>query len=408
MVFYNIGIFLYGTGIRVAGLFSEKAREWVRGRRGIFDRLLASFGPHDRVIWVHCASLGEFEQGRPVIERLREGFPGHRILLTFFSPSGYTIRRDYEGADAVFYLPLDTAGNVRRFLDAVRPEAAVFVKYEFWLNYLRELRRRGIRTYIVSAIFRPDSVFFRPYGGSFRKALGTFDTVFVQNKTSKELLDGIGVRNVVVSGDTRFDRVAAIPRTAPEVPVARNFSRGHTVLVAGSTWPEDEQLLLEFLARRPEVKIILAPHEIDHARINGLVANAGAVRFTECGEETDFAGKRILVVDCIGMLSALYRYGKYAFIGGGFGAGIHNTLEAATFGLPVAFGPNFRKFREARQLIELGAARSVGSPLDLENWYASLESDPAAYTAAKSRALDYIASNKGATDKILVNFKVNK
>ncbi|MCD8073171.1 MAG: 3-deoxy-D-manno-octulosonic acid transferase, partial [Alistipes sp.] len=371
MFFYNIGIHFYGLAIRIASIFNRKAALWIAGRRNIFSRLAAAFSPGDKVIWMHCASLGEFEQGRPVLERLKKQYPDRKILLTFFSPSGYTVRKNYEGADAVFYLPLDTPRNVRRLLDAVDPEAAIFVKYEFWLNFLRELKRRNVPTYIVSAIFRKNSVFFRPYGGIFRKGLASFDTIFVQNETSKQLLAAIGVGNVVVSGDTRFDRVAAIPDTAPVVPLAARFADGDKVLIAGSTWPRDEELILEFMAAHPRVKVILAPHEINPVRIERIANDPAnrAVRFTAGDAQTRIKEARLLIIDTIGLLSALYRYGTYAYIGGGFGAGIHNTLEAATFGLPVAFGPNYGKFREARQLLELGAARSVSSFEELNRWY---------------------------------------
>ncbi|MCC8035790.1 MAG: 3-deoxy-D-manno-octulosonic acid transferase [Rikenellaceae bacterium] len=403
MFFYNIGIFLYGFAIRLAAHFNGKAAQWVSGRRDMFPGLAAAFSKGDKVIWMHCASLGEFEQGRPVLERLRSLYPQRKILLTFFSPSGYNIRKDYPGADAVFYLPLDTPRNVRRFLDAVDCQVAIFVKYEFWLNYLRELGRRNIRTYIVSAIFRENSVFFRPYGGIFRRGLASFDTIFVQNVTSRELLAGIGIDNVIVSGDTRFDRVAAIPDTASALPLAARFAAGSKVLVAGSTWPRDEELILEFMSAYPDVKVILAPHEPDSTRIGQMINDPalGAVRFTAGEDQPGVDSAKLLIIDTIGLLSALYRYGKYAYIGGGFGAGIHNTLEAAVFGLPVAFGPNYGKFREARQLIELGAARSVSGLAELEGWYTCLEDSPVEYAGAKAKALSYIYANKGATDTIV-------
>lgn len=400
---YNTGIRLYGLAIRMAGPFSEKAGEWTKGRRGWRDRMAGLFPEGARVIWVHCASLGEFEQGRPVIERIRKEHPEYKILLTFFSPSGYRVRKNYEYADAVEYLPPDTPFNVRHFLDAVRPEIAVFVKYEFWLNYLFELGRRNVRTYIVSAIFRPDSVFFRPYGGIFRRALKTFYTIFVQNVRSSELLSGIGINKVVVAGDTRFDRVAAIPGNVPPVPVAERFAHGSDVLVAGSTWPADENLLLKLTAERPALKLIVAPHEIEPERIENLIALSGrrGIRLSDCGPETPMEDYSLLVVDTIGLLSSIYRYGMYGYIGGGFGAGIHNTLEAATFGLPVAFGPHYRKFREATELIALGAATCVADGLQLLAWLDNLAGNPRTYAAAKAKALSYIAANKGATDIIV-------
>ncbi|MCD8101946.1 MAG: 3-deoxy-D-manno-octulosonic acid transferase [Alistipes sp.] len=404
MLLYNIGIRFYGLAIRLAAPFNEKAREWVKGRKGWRKKLSGLFTGSDKVVWMHCASLGEFEQGRPVLERIRADHPEYKILLTFFSPSGYRIRKDYEHADAVAYLPLDTPGNVRRFLDAVRPEIAVFVKYEFWLNYLRELGRRCVPTHIVSAIFRQDSVFFRPYGGVFRKALGTFSTIFVQNRESEALLGKIGIDNVVVSGDTRFDRVAAIPENAVDIPVVARFADGtEEVLVAGSTWPQDEEIITSLLLERPHLKVIMAPHEIVPERIDRFISAFAdeAVRYSDCDGGTVMSRYRVLVIDAIGLLSSVYRYGKYAYIGGGFGVGIHNTLEAATYGLPVAFGPNYSKFREAKELIALGAAASVSNIGELTGWYDNLAGNPRIYADAKAKALSYIAANKGATDKII-------
>lgn len=403
MFLYNTGIRLYGLAVRMASPVSRKAKEWVKGRKGWRDSIRGLFSEGDRVIWVHCASLGEFEQGRPVIERIRKEHPEYKILLTFFSPSGYRIRKDYGNADAVMYLPADTPSNVRFFLDAVKPETAIFVKYEFWLNYLRELGSRDIRTYIVSAIFRADSVFFRSYGGIFRRGLGAFTTIFVQNEGSAKLLRGIGVSNVTVSGDTRFDRVASISDTAKDIPAAEKFSHGSEVLVAGSTWPEDEELLTVFMTAHPHLKYIIVPHEIDRDRIDKFVAESPlrAVKLSEWEASPDGEDFRVLLVDSVGLLSSLYRYGKYSYIGGGFGIGIHNTLEAATFGLPVAFGPNYGKFREARELVNLGCAAPVKTAAELSDWYDRLSANPRVYAEAKARALSYVAANRGATDTIM-------
>lgn len=385
----------------MASPFNKKAGAWVRGRKKLLDGLRNEM-TDGRTVWIHAASLGEFEQGRPVIEAVREQYPQYRILLTFFSPSGYEIRRNYKGADWVFYLPADTPRNVRRFLDAVRPEVAIFIKYEFWLNYLAELSRRGIKTYIISAIFRSDSIFFRPAGAPFRRALRGFDRLFVQDADSLRLLDGIGIRNVSVAGDTRFDRVAKIAGGAERLPIVEDFIGGSKVFVAGSTWEPDEDILIRFINAHPEMKFIVAPHEMDERRIGRLLAEVegGAVRYTEYEKRAGAAGCRLLVVDVIGILSSVYSYGSYGYIGGGFGVGIHNTLEAAAFGVPVAFGPNYRKFREAVELIEAGAARSISSYEELASWFGEL-SEEGRYSAASSAAGEYVRSRCGATDIIL-------
>lgn len=401
MWWYNLGIHLYTCGIKLASRFNEKAALWVRGRRDLLGQLHRSVSG-ERIIWIHAASLGEFEQGRPVMEAIREQYPLYRILLTFFSPSGYEIRRNYQGADWVFYLPADTPRNVRRFLDAVRPQAAIFIKYEFWLNYLSELAERGVPTYIISAVFRRDSVFFRPYGKIFRRALGTFRRIFVQDEDSRRLLAGIGMRNVSVAGDTRFDRVAKIASGAKDLPVIADFAGRGQVLVAGSTWEPDEELLVRLINDNPSVKFIVAPHEMDEKRIVRLMESVqgGVVRYTEYEKSAAGSECRLLVVDTIGILSSVYGYGSYAYIGGGFGVGIHNTLEAAAFGIPVAFGPNYGKFREAAELIEAGAARSVSSYPELASWLKELEAK-GAYDSASSAADGYVHSRCGATDVIL-------
>ncbi len=316
MWIYNFGLFLYACIVRLAALRHRKAKLWVEGRRDLFRRLAEAVGPGERIVWVHVASLGEFEQGRPIIERLRREHPEYKILVTFFSPSGYEIRKNYPGADYIFYLPIDTPKNARRFLDIVRPEIAVFVKYEFWLNLLGGLRRRGVRTYIVSAIFRPDSIFFRPYGGLWRQALESFDVMFVQNEESKRLLAGLGFDNVVVAGDTRFDRVAEIAAAAREVPLVERFRGDGRLFVAGSTWGPDEELLVRLMNDWPDVRFVVAPHEMDEGRIRRLMnaTQGGAVRYTRCTEETDFTHCRLLVLDTVGLLSSVYGYASWSYI----------------------------------------------------------------------------------------------
>lgn len=399
MLIYNLAIVLYEYILAIVALWNRKARLWCEGRKGIFQRMQQAIAAEDRVVWMHVASLGEFEQGRPILEAIREQYPDRKILLTFFSPSGYEIRKNYAGADYIFYLPSDTPSNVRRFLDIAHPEVAIFVKYEFWLNYLTQLKRRGVRSYLVSAIFRPDAIFFRSVGGMWRKALDAFDQMFVQNDESRELLHSIGFDNVIVAGDTRFDRVAAIARAAKPVDVVARFKGEDRLFVAGSTWGPDEEILLELVNENPDIKFVIAPHEMDDSRIAKIIATTrgGAVRYTQCSEQSDFSGVQVLVLDTIGILSSVYGYALWSYIGGGFGVGIHNTLEAATFGLPIAFGPNYHKFKEARDMVALGAAASVGSADELKSWFRSLRDDEQLLAKVSATAKDYTAKNQGAT-----------
>lgn len=403
MWFYDLIMSLYAGIIRLVGLRYEKARLWSEGRRDLFSRMREKIDPRERIIWLHVASLGEFEQGRPLIEALRESHPEYRILLTFFSPSGYEIRKNYAGADYIFYLPIDTRKQVRQFLDIAHPELVIFVKYEFWLNFLTELRRRRIRTFVVSAIFRRNSVFFRFYGGLWRKALKTFEVLFVQNEESKSLLAELGYPNTVVAGDTRFDRVAKIAREAKQVPMIERFKGDKQLFIAGSTWGPDEELLLPLMNDNPELKFVIAPHEMDEGRIERLMreTRGGAVRYTQCDDKTSFEGKQLLILDTVGLLASAYGYASWGYIGGGFGVGIHNTLEAATFGLPIAFGPKYEKFKEARDLVAIGAARSITTYEELKAWFAPLRDDEKHLTEASRLARDYTLSHQGATETIL-------
>ena len=403
MWIYNFGLTLYVWAIRLVAPRHQKARLWLEGRRNLYRRMAETIDPAARTIWIHVASLGEFEQGRPIIERLRHEHPEFKILVTFFSPSGYEIRKNYRGADYIFYLPIDTPGHARRFLDAARPEIAIFVKYEFWLNLLGELRRRKIRTYIVSAIFRRNSIFFRPYGGLWRQALETFDTIFVQNEESKQLLAGLGFDNVLVAGDTRFDRVAEIAAAAKRLDLIERFKGDKRLFVAGSTWGPDEELLIRLMNENPDVKFIVAPHEMDESRIARLMneTRGGALRYTHCTPNTAFGSRQLLVLDTVGILSSVYGYATWSYIGGGFGVGIHNTLEAATFGLPVAFGPNYRKFKEARDLVTLGAARSVSNYEELQRWFVPLRDNEEHLQKTSRIAKDYTTRHQGATGIIV-------
>ena len=403
MWLYNIAIAAYASLIRLISPWNEKARQWSEGRKGIFERMRQTI-KGERVVWVHSASLGEFEQGRPIIEYIRANYPEYKILLTFFSPSGYEIRKNYEGADYIFYLPADTKANVRKFLDIVKPEVAIFVKYEFWLNMLSELRRRKVRTYVVSAIFRQNSIFFRPYGSMWCRALETFDTIFVQDEASQRLLATIGFDNVVVAGDTRFDRVAQIASMAKRVDVIEEFKGESPLFVAGSTWGPDEEILLPLINENPQIKFVIAPHEMEEERINHILKSVqgGAVRYTQ-REGVDLAAQQVLVLDTIGILSSVYGSATWAYIGGGFGVGIHNTLEAATFGLPIAFGTNYAKFKEAVDMVSLGAATSVDGAEALKAWFAPLRDDAESLVLASRAAKEYTVRHQGATQCIVKN-----
>lgn len=403
MWLYNLGLTLYVWIIRLIAPKHPKAKLWIEGRKDLFKRIAEAVSPNDRIVWVHVASLGEFEQGRPIIEEIRKSYPEYKILLTFFSPSGYEIRKNYAGADYIFYLPIDTPRNARRFLDAAHPEIAIFVKYEFWLNLLSELRRRKIRTYVVSALFRRNSVFFRPYGGMWRQALESFDAMFVQNEESKTLLAELGFDNVLIAGDTRFDRVAEIAAAAKRIELVERFKGNDRLFVAGSTWGPDEELLIHLMNDNPGIRFVVAPHEMDQGRIAKLIAGVkgGAIRYTQCDAGTTFEDKQLLVLDTMGMLSSVYGYATWSYIGGGFGVGIHNTLEAATFGLPVAFGPNYEKFKEARDMVTLGAARSVSNYEQLQAWFAPLRDDEEFLLKTNRIAKDYTTRHQGATGIIV-------
>ena len=403
MGLYNTGIAMYDFAIGIAARRNRKAALWKEGRRGIFDRMQQAIAADDRVVWVHAASLGEFEQGRPIIEMIRQRYPDRKILLTFFSPSGYEIRKNYDKADYIFYLPSDRPANVRRFLDIAHPEAAIIIKYEFWLNYLGELRRRRIPTYLVSSIFRRDSVFFRFYGGKWRRALSTFERMFVQNEESRELLAELGYDNAVVAGDTRFDRVADIARAAKRIPLIEAFKGESRLFVAGSTWGPDEEILQQLINRNPSIRFVIAPHEMDEQRIRRIIDNTtgGAIRYTQCNGTNDPGTAQVLILDTVGLLSSVYGYASWAYIGGGFGVGIHNTLEAATFGLPIAFGPKYMKFKEARDMIALGAARSISSFEQLDEWFAPLRDNEEERLRVSRLAADYTLSNCGATEMIV-------
>jgi 3-deoxy-D-manno-octulosonic-acid transferase len=405
---YNLAIYFYVAAIRLASLFNHKAKLWVAGRKNIFEKLQKEITPGAKYAWFHAASLGEFEQGRPVIEAFRQQHPDYKIMLTFFSPSGYEIRKNYAGADHVFYLPADTSRNARRFIEIVQPKLVIFIKYEYWYNYLSLLKKKNIPLYLTSAIFRPSQPFFKWYGRRYRKMLSFFEHLFVQDDASVELLRQAGTTHATKSGDTRFDRVADIVKQAKPISLAESFSNGHFTFVAGSTWEPDEEILIEYInSSSAEVRFIIAPHEIYESGLQRIETKIKdkVIRFSQANPENTSSAK-VLLIDSIGMLSSLYRYGKIAYIGGGFGKGIHNILEAATFGLPVAFGPNFQKFREARELVELGGATSISNSATLKIYFDELLNNSSKLSLASKICASFVENNKGATAIILNNISI--
>lgn len=401
-ILYDIGIRLYWLMAWVISPWNRKAKLWVHGRKGWYEELSSGFDPGDRVTWFHCASLGEFEQGRPIIEASRVRFPGTKILLTFFSPSGFEKRKNFAGADHVMYLPLDTRKNARRMLESLQPERAIFIKYEFWYHFLQELRRRNIPAYLASANFRSDQIFFRWYGQWYRSFLKCFAHIFVQKENSRDLLMGIGYLNVSVAGDTRFDRVRELPRSPYKHEALEGFCSGSQVIVAGSTWEKDEQILSRAYSElSPELRWIIAPHELSESHLNSLLKRfPGSLLFTEIESKVP-SGTRAIVVDTIGQLSYLYRFGNLAYIGGGFGKGIHNILEAATYGLPVIFGPAYSKFAEAVELTELGAAFPVADAEALLFTIRQQLENPELLKTTSLMAENFVHERVGATSRIL-------
>ncbi len=404
LLFYKTGIFFYSLLIRMASVFNTKARQFVKGRKNWKEILSKKVDRNARYIWFHCASLGEFEQGRPVMEEIKNRFPEYKIILTFFSPSGYEIRKNYNLADIVVYLPVDTQKNAQAFVEIVNPEKVFFVKYEFWYYYISELKRKNIPLYIISAIFRENQHFFKntPWGKWYRKMLFRVEHLFVQNDTSARLLASVGIRNYSVSGDTRFDRVAAIAEGSKNIPVVEKFRANQPLVVAGSTWKPDEELLAAFINQNPEIKFIIAPHEVSAANMNRLIQllKNPSVLFSTI-KEPEAGRYQTLIIDSVGILSSLYRYGSFAYIGGGFGVGIHNILEAATFGLPVIFGPNYKKFKEAVDLKSLGGAFPIADFDELEAVFNSLLHSPSELENASLMNKKYVAKNVGSTKLII-------
>ena len=418
---YNIVIYFVLWGIAIASLFNEKVRKMWRGEREAFKILKQKVDPNAKYIWFHAASLGEFEQGRPLMERIRKDYPQYKILLTFYSPSGYEVRKNYEGADIICYMPVDTRLNAIRFLRLVRPVMAFFIKYEFWSNFLHILKHRNIPTYSVSSIFREDQVFFKWYGRSYAGVLKCFTRFFVQNEESKRLLEGIGITAVDVVGDTRFDRVLQIKEAAKRLPICEAFRTGvassqsadvphhdFKVFVAGSSWPPDENIFIPFFNEHKDWRLLIAPHVIaeEHLKlILSLIKDKKVVRYTQTTPE-EAAEADVLIIDCFGLLSSMYNYGDVAYIGGGFGVGIHNTLEAAVWNMPVIFGPNNKKFQEAQGLLKSGGGFEINTYEDFSGLMNSLMNDEAFLKQAGDKAGAFVAHLAGATDKVLASVKL--
>lgn len=418
---YNIVIYFVLWGIAIASLFNEKVRKMWRGEREAFKILKQKVDPNAKYIWFHAASLGEFEQGRPLMERIRKDNPQYKILLTFYSPSGYEVRKNYEGADIICYMPVDTRLNAIRFLRLVRPVMAFFIKYEFWSNFLHILKHRNIPTYSVSSIFREDQVFFKWYGRSYAGVLKCFTRFFVQNEESKRLLEGIGITAVDVVGDTRFDRVLQIKEAAKQLPICEAFRTGvassqsadvphhdFKVFVAGSSWPPDENIFIPFFNEHKDWRLLIAPHVIaeEHLKlILSLIKGKKVVRYTQTTPE-EAAEADILIIDCFGLLSSMYNYGDVAYIGGGFGVGIHNTLEAAVWNMPVIFGPNNKKFQEAQGLLKSGGGFEINTYEDFSGLMSSLMNDETFLKQAGDKAGAFVAHLAGATDKVLASVKL--
>jgi 3-deoxy-D-manno-octulosonic-acid transferase len=404
---YDLAIAIYDFLVHLDAPFSRKPRKMMKGHWVVYQLLRQRIEKDAKYIWFHAASLGEFEQGRPLIEKIRAKYPHYKILLTFFSPSGYEVRKNYRGADIVCYLPFDKPRNVKKFLDLAKPSMAFFIKYEFWKNYLDELHKRHIPVYSVSSIFRRSQVFFKWYGIPYRKVLQDFDYLFVQNETSRRYLHQVGIDRVKVVGDTRFDRVLQIRDEAKELPLVEKFKGDSLVMIAGSSWEPDEDLFIEYFNNHPEMKLIIAPHVIDENHLVYIRSKLTRpyVQYTRA-DESNVLKADCLIIDCFGLLSSIYRYGNIAYIGGGFHAGIHNTLEAAVYGIPVIFGPRYDKFLEAIQLIENKGAFTIQNYDELKMLLDKMLTDDKSLKEWGLNARNYVIGNAGATDKILslINF----
>jgi 3-deoxy-D-manno-octulosonic-acid transferase len=405
-LFYKLFLWSYGLAVKLVVPWNAKARRWMEGRKNIMEKIAVAFKHESSpVVWMHCASLGEFEQGRPILEKLRSRYQQYKFLLTFYSPSGFEVRKDYKGADYIFYLPLDSPTHSRQFIDLVNPKFVLWIKYDYWFYYLDTLKKKDIPLVLVSGIFRKDHVFFRWYGGLQREMLHAFTHFFVQTDGSADRLQKLGiVSNVTVSGDTRFDRVIEIAERFTPIPVIENFCATSRVIVAGSTWLEDEEEIDHFANAHPEIKFIIAPHEVDESRlaeIEGLFETS--IRLSELQSDGNAgANANVLIIDNIGMLSKLYHYATIAYVGGGFGdEGVHNVLEAAVYAKPVVFGPVYDRYIEAVELVGSGGGFSVENALEAEELFNSLLNNREDYAEACEASKEYVYSKKGATDIIL-------
>ncbi|HTB06191.1 MAG TPA: glycosyltransferase N-terminal domain-containing protein [Bacteroidia bacterium] len=407
---YSLGIRFYGLAIFIASLFNDKAKKWRLGRKDIFQNLQKALQNNKSPIaWFHCASLGEFEQGRPVIEEFKQKFPQYKILLTFFSPSGYEMRKDYASADYIFYLPLDTVSNAKRFVEIVKPSVTIFVKYEFWHNYLNQLQQQGVPTYLISAVFRADQYFFKWYGKWFKDHLKDYKRIFVQDTDSEKILKSAGVSNVELAGDTRLDRVIALSEQAKTDAIIEEFKGSGTLWICGSTWAEDEKHILpvynQLQSSGEKIKLLLVPHEINESHISQMLQLFSAVKYSAVNAN-DVKGANVLVVDKMGLLASLYRYADVAYIGGGFGDGIHSLLEAVVYDIPVVFGPNHKKFNEAIGLIKVNGGFAVSSTEELQKRINRLVTDDTYRENCGEAAKAYVWNRRGATQKIMAELEL--
>ena len=401
---YNLLVQIAGLGVKIVAVFSPKIKLFVDGRKAVFQTLEGKIKPSDKTIWFHAASLGEFEQGLPVMEKIKEKFPNHKIVVTFFSPSGYEVRKNNTIADATVYLPLDTKSNAKKFLKLVHPEMVFFIKYEFWPNYLNELKKSNVTTYLISGIFRENQAFFKWYGGFYRKALKTFDYFFVQNESSKKLLQSLGFQNVKISGDTRFDRVVAILERDNSLDFIANFKDNKTTIVIGSSWPKDEELLINYINQSSEkIKFIIAPHNIKEEQISNLKSQITkkTVLFSE-KNNLDLSNFNVFIIDTIGILTKIYSYADIAYVGGGFGnPGVHNLLEPATFGIPIILGPNYSHFAEATALVHQEGCISINNQNELNEAFDNLISNEDIRHEKGHICETFVQMNKGATQTIM-------
>ncbi|MDE1190675.1 MAG: glycosyltransferase N-terminal domain-containing protein [Arachidicoccus sp.] len=400
---YQLFLASYIFGIRIASLFNKKAQLWLKGRQNIFDTIHQAFSQNTSpVIWLHCASLGEFEQGRPLIEKLKKDYPHYKILLTFFSPSGYEVQQHYALADYVFYLPLDGKKSAKLFLDEVNPKLVIFVKYEYWYYYLKEINSRQIPLLLISAIFRKSQPFFQPYGKLYRNMLQFYTQIFIQDFDSKKLLSNIGIRNITVCGDTRVDRVLSVAQLWKPVEKIEKFCHHHKVIVCGSTWEEDDEELNHYVNKNMDIRFIIAPHEIDEDRLRECLSfYKHSILYSEYLKTDSIENINTIIIDNIGLLKRLYNYATICFIGGGFGGdGVHNVLEAAVYQKPLVFGPVYEKYLEAVELEEQGAAFPAENTLELEEIFNQLFADKVLYQKAAAASERYIKNKSGATLQI--------